>query len=297
MTVEMLKPVFQNAWTGWGKDQVPRLSAALTFYVMLALSPLVLLFVSVAGFIFGTGNAKEQILNQIRGSMGDSSADFLATLIAGHSAGTGILATVFGFAILIFGASGVFEQLRDSMNAIWRVEPQNCGFITIVLRKITAVLMVLVVAGLLISWLGIDAYLSYLHKYKFAHPNVPFWEMVSFVVGVVFWSLVFAVAYRFLPAKKIAWRDVGLAAFLTALLFTVGKYLLSLYFAMSAVSAGYGSAGAIVLILLWVYYNSQIFFLGAEVACAYAHEYGSLKNEELPPETHVLPSGVAKAHS
>lgn len=295
MTVEMFRAVLADAYRRFGEDQVPRLSAALSFYLMLALAPMLLLLVATLGFLMGEDTFRESFLNQVKGSMGDAQAAFLESIMATRNAtGTGILASIFAFGVMLFGASGLFEQLRDSVNAIWGIKPKSCGFVAMALRKAVSVVLVIIGAIVLGGWMTLDARIHYLQQYKpiGVLANLPLWQIASAAVSILFWTAIFGAAFRYLPEKFVAWKDVTLGAFLTSTLFTLGKYVLSYYFAYSSPSAAYGSAGAIVLILLWAYYSSQIFFFGVEFCDVYAHKYGTMMEEPHDDENAVGSAGV-----
>jgi membrane protein len=296
MTVEMLVPVFKKAFKGWGEDQVPRLSASFTFYLLLALSPMLLFFVAATGLVMHSPSIREGLIAQIKDAMGEAQAGFISSLMTStQSKGAGILATLFGLVVALFGASGLFEQLRESVNTIWGVKSQPCGVWSMVLRKFVAFLMVILGGLVMAGWLILDARLHYLNKNYMISAPLPIWQTLSFVVSWAFWSVVFAGALKYLPERPLQWRDVWLPAFVTSLAFALGKYLLSLYFSYSSVNVSYGSAGAVVLLLLWVYYSAQIFFFGVELTEAYALAFGSLKGQEEKHETAVRQGGVAKA--
>lgn len=290
MLLEPYKRVFADAWRWWGEDQVPRLSAALTFYAMLALAPMLLLAVASAGFLLGEDAVRANISLEVERSMGDAQAIFIDSLLKGHSAGTGAVAILFSIGVLIFGAAGLFEQLRDSVNAIWGTTSLQGGFLPILQRKAFGVLAVVATAVALLAWMFLDARLQWLSK-QTVDAALPFWKAASFVVSWAFSGLLFAAIFKLLPRKKIAWRDVVFAAGITALFFGIGKYLLSLYFAFASVSAAYGAAGALVVILLWIYYSSQILFFGVELSNAYAYSMGSLKGLPHDSETKIAATG------
>jgi membrane protein len=290
MVLEPLKKVFRDAWRWWGDDQVPRLSAALTFYAMLSLAPMLVLAVTTAGFMYGEESARANITEQIKSALGEAQAAFVKSLLQPHSEQAGIWAAVFSIAVLLFGASGLAEQLRDSVNAIWGLKAPQGGFLTIVKRKVFAILGVVLAAVVLLGWMILDAWLQWLSK-NTVESAAPLWQAVSLIVSVVLLSLVFGAMFKALPRKRVAWNDVWFAAVFTSLAFTAGRYLLSLYFAFASVSAGYGAAGAMVVILLWFFYSSQIFFFGVELSNAYAFNLGSFKGQPHDNETKVTATG------
>lgn len=290
MALENYRQVFSDAWKWWNDDQAPRLSAALTFYAMLSLAPMILLAVAVAGFALGGEAAQAGLINEIKTSVGEAQATFVASLFRTASAGTGVVATIFSIGVLLFGASGLFEQLRDSVNAIWGLPAPQGGLAQIARRKIFAILGVSLAAICLLAWMILDARLQWLSRNTdLAAPYL--WQALSFVAAWGFSAVVFAAMFKYLPLKQIKWRDVWFAGGFTALAFAIGKYLLSLYFAFASVSVAYGAAGALVVLLLWIYYSSQIFFFGVELSNAYAYSSGSLQGLRHDSKVKIGESG------
>ena len=284
------KKIFANAWKWWQDDQVPRLAAAFTFYAMLSLAPMLLMAVATAGFVLGDEGARQTLLQEFRRSMGEAQAAFIASLFKNQSTGTGIIATIFSLAVLVYGASALFEQLRDSVNAIWGVKPPDEGILGIVRRKLFAILSVAAVAVALLGWMILDARIQWLSANSvFEVPAI--WKLVSFISAWGFSALLFAAIFKMMPRQPVKWSDVWSSAIFTALMFSLGKYLLSQYFALALVSAAYGAAGSLVVILLWIYYSSQIIFFGVELSNAYTYELGSRKGQPHDSEVAVTQTG------
>jgi membrane protein len=290
MVLEPYKRVFAKAFKWFGEDQVPRLAAAFTFYAMLSLAPMLLIAVATAGFILGESAAQTNIIEQVRSSMGTAQAAFVETLLQSHNSSAGVVAAVFSLAVLFFGASGLFEQLRDSVNAIWGLTSPQGGIIQVVKRKAFALVSVLLVMIGLLGWMILDARLQWL-SHQTVSAVMPLWKALSFLLSWAFGSLAFAALFKWMPRKNIQWADVWFAAITTALAFAFGRYLLSMYFALASVSAAYGAAGALVVILLWIYYSSHIMFFGVELSNAYAHECGSLKDQPHDAEAQLTQTG------
>ena len=296
MTIEMLKPLFVRAFQGFGKDQVPRLSAALTFYFLLALSPMLLFLIAITGLIQSSDAFRNELLRSLQGGFGAGQADFFRSLL--HKAGdthAGIIGTIFGLVVALFGASGLFEQLKDSVNAIWGVTSAPHGILKMILLKLSAFLMVIVAGIVIVAWVAFDAWLHYVETHYTVYSGLPIWELVSFVVTWLLISPVFALMLKFLPTKDLQWHDVWMPAFLTGLLFSIGKYVLGWYLSLSSANASYGAAGAVVIVLLWAYYSAQIFLFGVELSEQYALLYGSKKGQTEENRAAVLPSGVHAA--
>jgi len=282
VTVEMLRPVFAKAIKGYGEDQVPRLSAALAFYLLLALSPLLLVLVAVFTLLVRLKSADTQmeahLLNTIRNTLGEPQMLFLKGIMdSSKSNGASYVATVTGLALALFGSSGLFQQLRDSVNGIWRAKPGLSGIRGVILSKIGAALTVIVVVAILVGWLVFDSWMRIVRRTIAPGTAYGFRESLSFVFAWFFWTPIYAAMFKWLPAQKVEWRDVWLGGIVTALAFAISKYVLSLYFSYVGSSASFGSAGAIIVILLWAYYSAQIFFYGVELTKAYAEAWGSLK--------------------
>lgn len=302
MTLETAKNIFIKAFQGWNKDQVPRLSAALTFYLLLSLSPMLLFLVAATGLLQQSEEFRTQLLQSVTEGLGKAQADLIDTLLKHAGAGgTGIVATILGLLVSLFGASGLFEQLRDSVNAIWGVQPTSRGIVAIVMGKLAAFVMVLAGGAIVVGWVIFDAWLHYMRRhyplnatFGVSHQfSFPLWQVISLVATWILITPVFGAMFKYLPCKQLTWKDVQLPAFVTGLLFSLGKLGLGLYLSFSTGNASYGSAGAVVVLLLWAYYSAQIFFFGVELTEQYALQRGSLMGEHEEHRNRVLPEGVA----
>ena len=266
--------LFKNTFLAWNEDKAPRLGAALAFYSMLSLGPLLLLILSVAGLFFGEHAVRGEIVEQIDGLVGPEGAALIQQVLASSaSKQQGILASLVGLATLLIGASGVFGQLQEAMNVIWKVPPRaKGGFRRLVLVRLFSFAMVLSTGFLMLISLVVSAVLAAIGKYSLAAlPGTEqLWQLINQLVGLSVTTLLFAVIFKFVPDRRIAWRDVLAGAALTAVLFTLGKFAIGLYLGQSAFSSTYGAAGSLVVLLVWVYYSSQILFFGAEFAQVYA---------------------------
>ena len=282
---EMLK----QTGLDWVEDKAPQLGAALAFYSVLSVAPLLLIAIAIAGLVFGEEAARGEIVAQIRGMVGEEGAVAIQEMLAhARKPGAGILATVFGIATLLFGASGVFGQLQDSLNTIWEVRPKPGGGVWGFIRsRFLSFAMVLGTGFLLLVSLVLSAVLAALGNYLGG--LLPGWAafvqianlLISF--GVV--TLLFALIFKLLPDVRIAWKDVWVGAALTAFLFTVGKFLIGLYLAHAGAGSAYGAAGSLVVLVLWIYYSAQILFFGAEFTQVYAKQYGS----QIVPAANAMP--------
>jgi membrane protein len=269
----------KESFKEWQEDGALQLGAALSYYTIFSIAPLLLIAIAIAGVAFGREAVEGQLVGQIEGLVGRQGAEAVQTMIANAGKhGQGVLPTVLGIATILFGATGVFVQLQDSLNKIWDVKPKPGGGVkAFLMQRVISFGMVLGIGFLLLVSLIFAAGVAALDE--FATGLLPGAEtligILGFLVSFALVTLLFAMIYRVLPDVEIAWRDVWVGAGVTALLFTIGKYLIGLYLGNSSVASAYGAAGSLVVVLLWVYYSSQILFLGAEFTQVYATRYGS----------------------
>jgi membrane protein len=235
--------------------------------------------VAVAGLIFGAQATRGQIVGQLSGLVGEQGAQFIQTAMENTSRpDANILATAIGVITLVLGASGVFEQLQDALNTIWKAKPIPApGILSLVLSRVVLFSMVLSIGFLLLVSLVLSAVLAALGYFLGDRLPVPgiVLQGVNILISFGVVTLLFALIFKVLPSVKLAWRDVWIGAAATALLFTVGQMLISLYLGLSSATSTYGAAGALVVILLWMYYSAQILLLGAEFTYVYSNRYGS----------------------
>ncbi|MDB5478329.1 MAG: ribonuclease [Alphaproteobacteria bacterium] len=263
----------------WIDDKVPRLGAALAFYSILSLGPLLLLALAAAGLIFGHEAAQGKIVAEIQGLIGQDGARAIQDMIAdsAEEKDTGIVASIIGIVMLLVGASGVFGQLQDAMNTIWEVQPKpGRGILGMIRDRFLSFTMVLGTGFMLLSSLVLSTALAALSEYTNGvfEDFAAVMHVVNFIISFAVISLLFAVIFKYLPDAKVAWRDVWTGAIITAFLFTVGKFAIGLYLGHSAFGSSYGAAGSLVVILVWIYYSSQILFFGAEFTQVYANRFG-----------------------
>jgi membrane protein len=269
----------RDAAINWWNDKAPRLGASLAFYTVLSLSPLVIVVLGICGLIFGPDAVQGQLVHQMRGMVGEEGAQAIQEVLAhASSPSSGILATIIGLVTLFFGATSVFIELQDALNTVWDVQASSTsGFFGFIRDRLLSFAMVCGLAFLLLVSLLADAVLGAVNGMM--SNWLPEWSVILGVLnqivtfGVV--SLMFACVYKLLPAVKLAWRDVWMGAVMTAALFTVGKILIGLYLGNSTVGSAYGAAGSFVVLLVWIYYSTQILFFGAELTQVYATRYGS----------------------
>jgi membrane protein len=273
----------------WNRDKCSQLGAALAYYTVFSLAPLVLVLLGVFGWIYGgSEQAQQKILEQLR-YLVDPSGVKVFQDIANSAAEpkAGILATAIGILIALFGASGVFGQLQDALNTIWSVKPKpGQGIWGFIRARFLSFAMVGGVCFLLLVSLTVENLLRSLHSYL--QSIVPGGHYLGLAVFYIFdlaiIILLFAMLFRYLPDAKIAWRDVWTGAALTAVLFVIGKFLLGLYLGSVAGGSAYGAASSLITLLLWIFYSAQILLFGAEFTKVYANRYGS----HVEPEEHAV---------
>jgi membrane protein len=282
-------PLFKQTFSEFGSDKVPRLGAALAYYTIFSIAPLLLIAISVAGIVFGREAVQGELFVQLRGVLGPTAAEAVQEMVKNASKPkSGAVGTVIGLLTLILGASGVFGQLKDALNTIWDVKPKPASGVTGFLKeRFLSVAMVFGIAFLLLVSLIIDAAVATVGK--FAQTRLPggeaLWQIVQLAFSFCVVTVLFAMIFRFLPDLRIEWRDVWLGATFTSLLFIVGKFALGLYLGKAAVGSSFGAAGSLVVLLLWVYYSAQILLFGAEFTQVYARSHGSLKEQAAKEET------------
>jgi membrane protein len=270
-------PLFVQSFNDWLTDRALRFSAALAYYSIFAMAPLVIIAIAVAGLAFGEKAARGQVYQQIEWLLGPKGATEIQTLIqASSDTQKSLLATIVGVVTLLIGASGVFGQLKDALNSIWGVMLKPGGIMIRIKEYLLNFSMVLVVGFLLIISLLLSAVLQAVNNFMTGYLPIPsFVAPLTAAVSFFILVLLFALIFKVLPDVEIGWKDVWIGAAMTALLFTVGKYLISLYLGTSSIASSFGAAGALILILVWVYYSTTIFLFGAEFTKVYASRYGS----------------------
>jgi len=281
MKLHALFDLCRKAVLSWLADYAPSMGAALAYYTVFSIAPLLLIVISVAGLVFGEAAARGAIFEQLSGLMGSQGAMAVQGLLNSvNKPAEGIVATVTGIVLLILGATTVFRELQDALDRIWRAPAQPLGGARKMVRtRLLSFGLIMGIGFLLMVSLVASAAFAALGKWW--APVFGGWALVGQVINFVFGFAVtvvgFAMIYKLMPRAQVQWRDVWIGAAVTALLFSIGKHLIGLYIGKSSVASGFGAAGSLVVVLVWVYYSAQIFLLGAEFTWVYAHEYGSLK--------------------
>lgn len=296
----------KNTIKEWQEDKALRLGAALSYYTIFSLTPLLIIVIAVAGLFFGNDVARDRIMAELNGLLGNQGGSAIGEMLKHQQQqpSKNIIATIIGFITLLLGATGVVGELQDSLNTIWNVENKSSGGLTGMLRqRLLSLGMILGIGFLLLVSLVVSAVLTGIADYWKA---AAFFEVLNFALSLVVITVLFAALLKFLPAVKITWRTVWIGAFVTALLFTIGKTLIGLYLSKSAVASSFGAGGSLVIILVWVYYNAQILFLGAEFTQVYSksltktdivgEEYGAIeeKNIEIDMEDKNIEKEIGR---
>ena len=282
--------LLKKAWGEFSDDKAQRLAAALAYYTLFSIAPLLLIAIAIAGLVFGRSHAQAQIIVQVRTVVGPTGAKAIGEMLV--SAGkpkAGALAIVIGIATLLFGAAGVFGQLKDALNTIWNVpEKKGGGILAMLKQRFLSFTMVLVVGFLLLVSLVIDAALSAIGS--------ALWQPIQLLVSFAVVTVLFAMIFRFVPDVRVEWRDVWFGSAFTAILFVLGKFMLGLYLGRSAIGSSYGAAGSLVVLLVWIFWSANILLFGAEVTQVYAMERrvagGGWRvggSEPAPPATRHSP--------
>lgn len=272
--------VLKQTASEWSNDKAPMLGAALSYYTVFSLAPLLVISISIVGFFLGEEAARGQIFDQLRGLLGENTSLAIQEVVqnAGSKPDAGIVASIVGIVTLLFGASGVFGQLQTSLNTIWGVEPKPGHAIKSLIKdRFLSFGLVLAIGFLLLVSLLLTTAIAFVANWVggMSSATATLAQTLNFVLSFGIITVLFALIFKFLPDAKIAWRDVWLGAAITSVLFSIGKLGLGLYLGVSSVSSTFGAAGSLVVLLLWVYYSAQILFFGAEFTQVWANRFGS----------------------
>ena len=260
--------IFRQTFSAWTKHEAPTLGAALAFYTILSLAPLVVLVVSIVALIFGRSTAQHELLGQVQSLIGQQGSEAVKGIIDhAQKPASGIFASIVSVITLLFGASGVFGQLRSALNKMWDVQPKSAGGLWGTIKQnVFSFGMVLAVGFLLMVSLVVSAALAAIGKYFGGLLPMPEFalQILNFLVSFAGISVLFALILRYVPDTRTPWKDLWVGSMMTALLFTIGKFLIGIYLGKAAVGSAYGAAGSLVAVLVWVYYSAMIFLFGAE---------------------------------
>lgn len=270
--------------SNWGVHRCSAQAAALAFYTIFSLAPILVVVIALAGAVFGEEAVRGQIVNEFQGLMGGDAALLVQEVLKSAARpSTGSLPAIIGVVTLLLGATAVFGQLQDALNTVWAVAPKpGAALTTLLIKRLHSFALVVGIGFLLLVSLVLSAALSWFSRYlerAFAFP-VDLLQIANFIVSFVVITLLFGMMYRILPDVRLSWRDVGLGSVLTALLFVAGKTLISFYLGRTGVASAYGAASSLVVVLLWVYYSSLIFFFGAELTRVHSRQFRPLRQPE-----------------
>lgn len=289
--------VFKEAAHEYSIDNVPRLGAALAYYSIFSIGPLLILAISIAGFVFGQEAVSGELFGQIRGLVGDQGAAAIEAIVASarkpEAAG---IAGAVGIATLIFGATGVIVQLKDALNTIYEVKPAPGRGLRVFFKKyIVSLAAIMGIGFLLIVSLVVSTVLAAVGKYLTGWLPLPeaVLHLLNFVVTLALFTALIAAMFKYLPDVRLRWRDLWPGALLTSVLFMVGKLAIGLYLGKASIGSTYGAAGSFVVLLIWIYYSAQIVFFGAEFTEVYARRFG---REPQPEKDAVRLTPEDKAH-
>jgi membrane protein len=276
------KPIYEllkATYAEWSKDKVPRMGAALAYYTIFSLAPLLVIAIAIAGFVFGPEAVQGRITAQLQGLVGPDSAHAVQTMIqSAHKPAHGVLATIFGVAVLLLGASGVFAEMQDALNTIWKIDTTSkSGVWNLVRARFLSFGMVLGIGFLLLVSLLLSAALSAVATFASGFLPVPpaALHAMDFLFSLLFIAGLMAMIFKLLPDVPVPWSDVWVGAIITSLLFTAGKFLIGFYIGHSVTMSAYGAAGSVVIMLAWIYYSAQILYFGAEFTRVYSARRGS----------------------
>jgi membrane protein len=285
--------VLLSSAQAWLNHRASSKGAALAFYTMFSMAPVLVLVTAIAGAFFGPKAAQGEIVDQLSGLVGEVGAQAIQMVLANaNNAKTGSIATIVATILLLVGATTVFSELQDSLDEIWQIPKATAaaGIITAIRRRLLSFGLLLVLCFLLLVSLVVNALLALLQKYWSSlwsdslYVLIPLTSLFSFLVI----TSIFAAIFKLLPQAPLSWRDVWIGSLGTAGLFTLGKYLIGVYLGNSGVTSSYGAAGSLVALLIWIYYSAQIFFFGAEFTREYALSFGSLRDTRKEASCHIV---------
>ena len=305
MNLKTVISLLKQTFAEWQEDKAPTLAAALAYYTVFSLAPLLIIVIAIAGLVFGADAAQGQIVAQLQSLIGKDGAQTVQELILKASEPkSGMIATLVGVATLLWGASNVFTNLKEALNTIWNVSPPpGRGIWGFFQDRVLSFAMILGIGFLLLVSLVISAVLAAVSFWLNGLLQLPvgIWQIVDFAISFGVVTLLFALIYKLLPDVDLAWNDVWIGAAITSVLFTIGKSLIGVYLGGSGIASTYGAAGSFVIILLWINYSAQILFLGAEFTQVWANRYGSRmrasRNSTLHSEKGESPTGKHRNNS
>ena len=281
MNLKQFFQLIKKSVLAWIDDYAPSMGAAISYYTVFSIAPLMIIVIAVAGFVWGREAVQGEIIGQLSGLIGQEGATGIQALIeSADKPAKGLVATIISIGVLVVGATTVFAELQSALDRIWKAPqtPQVSGIWATVRSRLLSLGFILGLGFLILVSLISSAAIAAIGNW--ASGILPGWKTLLYIIntsvslGVT--TVLFAMIYKILPQVKVGWRDVWVGAGVTAILFEVGKLLIGLYIGKSSVTSSFAAAGSLVVLLVWVYYSAQIFLLGAEFTWAYANDYGSL---------------------
>lgn len=286
MNLRKIARLFRETFKEWQEDNASRIAAALAYYAVFSISPLLVIAIAIAGTFFGQQTAQTQITQQLTDLVGkDGVQPVLMALNNINQPEIKGVASLISIGVLLLGASGFFAQLQDALNTVWKVKPQpGKGMKIFVRKRISSFLMVLAIGFLLILSLILSAVVSTLSTYQIDYlpGSAILWENLDFIVSLGLMTFIFGLMFKYVPDAKIVWKDVFVGSVMTAVLFLFGKFLLGVYLSKGSLGSAYGAAGSLIVLLAWIYYSAQIILFGAEFTQVYSRIYGS----KIRPSKH-----------
>lgn len=290
MTLRQCYDLVLNSAYAWSEDRAPSMGAAIAYYTIFSLAPILILVIAIAGFVFGEEAAEGAVIGQLIGLFGPQGAAAVQAMLANnYQDGSNIIATVVAVALLAVAATTVFGEMQASLNVIWKAKPSTRSApVELIKSRLIGLSLIVALGFLLLVSLVISAALTALAGYlNSLFPDFDvIMRLVNIAISLLVTTALFALVYKILPDTRIEWRDVLIASVIAAILFTIGKFVISLYIGSSSVASTYGAAGALVTILIWVYYSAQILLFGAEVAKTYARMFGSRRQRRRRGHRH-----------
>jgi membrane protein len=288
ISLNELWPLTKQAVNGWLEDRAASMGAALAYYTAFSMAPLLIIAITVAGFFFGRDAAQEAMIGQLQGLLGNGGAAAINDVLKSTSnLGSGV-ALIVGIGALVLGATTAFVELQDDLDRVWKAEPRvGSGIVNLIWSRLLSFGMVLFIGFLLAVSLALSAGVAALGNALFAKVEILL-HVITFVSSFAVVTLLFAMIYKVLPNADIDWKDVWVGAAITALLFEIGKFLIGLYIGKSSVGSSFGAAGPFVVLMLWIYYSTQIFLLGAEFTFAYATRANSNRRARRKPASRAV---------
>lgn len=270
--------LLEDTYSEWRQDNAPVLGAALAFYTIFSMAPILIIIVAIVGFILGKGSVQIYIAGKLAEFVGkDNAASIMGIIHTRYHPGSGLKATVIAISIILVGSTTIFVMLKNALNTMWGVETSSGGLLYILKERMLSFVIVLFVGAILFLSMMLSSFVSTMHLFLGNYVHIPFYFLgvTDNILSIILLTFLFAMLYKILPDVQISWGDVWVGGAITAILFTLGKYLLGLYLARSTISSAYGAAGSFVVILVFVYYSAQIIFFGAEFTQVFARKYGS----------------------